>query len=373
MNIQNDSNLRETRIILHVDMDHFFSAVEERENSSLKGKPVVVGADPKEGTGRGVVSTCNYQARYYGIHSGMPISKAWKLCPTALYLPPNFTLYTHISKEIMNILRKQAVIFQQWGIDEAFLDVSNKVNEYKEAKILALNIKNEIFWNVNLTCSIGIGPNKLIAKIASDYKKPNGLTIVKPDETRQFLSPLPVHKLLYVGKKTEEKLNTLGINTIGDLANFDSSLLEDRFGIAGKNMYRMAHGIDDSKVQERHRVESISNNKTFEEDTSDINLILDTLDSLSSRVYNRLVKNSLKFKTVTVRLRYENFETHTYSKTLTFKTGSLLELTKTTQKLLRNNLHHDRKMRLVGVKVSNLSATKRQETLIKNWRGSYGK
>jgi DNA polymerase IV (DinB-like DNA polymerase) len=212
---------RKERIVCHVDMDHFFSAIEIREKPQYKGKPVVVGADPKEGNGRGVVTTCNYQARKYGLHSGMPITRAWFLCPGAVYLQPNFTLYQNVSNKIMFILRRYATKFQQWGIDEGFLDVSN-IKDYPEAKILARNIKDELLRKVNLTCSIGIGPNKLVAKMASEYDKPDGLTIVRPEKTEDFLFPLPVRKMLWIGKKTEEKLNNLGIKTIGELANYDS-------------------------------------------------------------------------------------------------------------------------------------------------------
>src|SRR4030065_2530910 len=183
------------RIIFHLDMDHFYTAIEEREHSEYKGKPVAVGADPKQGQGRGVVSTSNYEARKVGVKSGIPISRAWKLCPEAVYLPPNFPLYIKVSNEIMAIARKYADKFEQWGIDEAFLDVSSKTNDYAEAEALAREIKREILDKEKLTCSIGIGPNKLVAKIASDFRKPDGLTLVKENEVEQFLAPLPVRNL----------------------------------------------------------------------------------------------------------------------------------------------------------------------------------
>src|SRR3989304_595178 len=176
------------RVILHMDMDHFYTAVEEREHPEYKGNPVVVGADPKEGKGRGVVSTSNYEARKAGVRSGMPISRAWKLCPEAIYLPPNFPLYIKVSKEIMEIAQKYADKFEQWGIDEAFLDVSTRVKDYTDAEALANQIKREITMKEQLTCSIGIGPNKLIAKMASEYRKPDGLTVVKDAETEAFLT-----------------------------------------------------------------------------------------------------------------------------------------------------------------------------------------
>jgi DNA polymerase IV (DinB-like DNA polymerase) len=184
--------IQKFRIIFHVDMDKFFAAVEERVHPEIRGKPVIVGAAPKEGKGRGVVSTCNYEARKFGVKSGMPTSRAWTLCPQAVYLSVNFELYIEFSSRIMNILRSYADKFEQWGIDEAFLDISSRVKNYQEAKQLAQEIKGEIYKKEELTCSIGIGPNKLVAKIASDFQKPTGLTIVEEENVKTFLSPLPV-------------------------------------------------------------------------------------------------------------------------------------------------------------------------------------
>jgi len=352
-----------TRIILHMDMDHFYTAVEVRERPEYKGKPVVVGADPKEGKGRGVVSTSNYEARKGGVRSGMPISRAWKLCPEAVYLPPNFPLYIKVSNEIMDIARKYAEKFEQWGIDEAFLDVSARVKNYTEAKALAKQIKGEILEKEHLTCSIGIGPNKLIAKIASDYQKPDGLTIIKEDEAEAFLAPLPARKLLWVGRKTEAKLKTMGINTIGDLARYDAAALTEKFGVMGTQMHLMAHGIDRSEVEPRTEVKSISHETTFEEDTADADTIHKTLDELSEEICREALNQNLFFKTVTVKLRYENFETHTRSKTLAFMTNRLQDLKKTTKKLLQAYLKRDKKVRLIGVRVSNFVKREKQKTL----------
>lgn len=199
------------RIIVHVDMDHFFTAVEERAHPEFKGKPVVVGANPKAGKGRGVVSTCNYEARKFGVRSGIPISKAWQLCPEAVYLPVNYELYARVSDEIMGILRGYSEKFEQWGIDEAFLDITSRVKDYAEAEALARQMKNEICAKQKLACSIGVGPNKIVAKVASDFQKPGGLTIVKEEDAEKFLAPLSVRKLLWIGRKTEQKLDALGI------------------------------------------------------------------------------------------------------------------------------------------------------------------
>jgi DNA polymerase IV (DinB-like DNA polymerase) len=351
------------RIIFHVDMDHFFTAVEEREHPEYKGKPVVVGANPKEGKGRGVVSTCNYEARKFGIRSGMPISRAWKLCPEAVYLPVNYELYTNVSNEIMEILRKNADKFEQWGIDEAFLDVTSKVKDFSEAETLARQIKKEIYDKEKLTCSIGIGPNKLIAKIASDFQKPDGLTTVKEDETEKFLAPLPVHRLLWVGRKTEQKLKIMGIATIGDLAHYNPVVLAETFGVMGTQIYLMAHGIDRSEVEERGEIKSISRDVTFEEDTSNFDFILNALDRLSEEVHEDVLKQNLYFKTVTVKVRYENFETHTHSKTLPLITNRLQDIKKVGRELLQAYLTPDRKIRLIGVRLSSFVSAKKQKTL----------
>ena len=352
------------RIIFHIDMDHFFTAVEERERPELKGKPVVVGADPKEGKGRGVVSTCNYEARKFGVRSGMPISRAWKLSPDAVYLPINYPLYTKVSNEIMDILRGYAGKFEQWGIDEAFLDVTSKARDYAEAEALARQIKKEVLEKEKLTCSIGIGPNKIVAKVASDFQKPDGLTLVKEEDTEKFLAPLPVRKLLWIGRKTEEKLAKLEIKTISDLARYDPTVLIEVFGAMGTQMCLMAHGIDRSEVEERSGIKSISRDVTFEKDTSDTSFILDALDRLSEEVHEDVWKQSLYFKTVTVRVRYENFETHTHSKTLPLITNSLDDLKKTARELTLPHLRPEREIRLVGVRVSNFTSTQKQKTLI---------
>jgi DNA polymerase IV (DinB-like DNA polymerase) len=352
------------RIILHFDMDHFFTAVEERENPELKDKPVIVGADPKGGTGRGVVSTSNYQARKFGIKSGLPISRAWRLCPEAVYLPVNYELYAKVSNEIMDILRRHADKFEQWGIDEAFLDVTSKVVDYASAEALARKIQDEIYTKEKLTCSVGIGPNKLVAKIASDFQKPNGLTLVKQEEVEKFLAPLPVRKLLWVGRKTGQKLGNMGIKTIGDLTRTDPTVLTETFGELGKQLHSMARGLDSSEVQERSQTKSISRELTFQQDIDDIESVLKTLDTLSQEVCQDALEQGFSFKTVTIRIRYTNFETHTHSKTLPFITNRLQDIEKTTRKLLQPYLRQNRKIRLVGVRVSNLISSEKQRPLI---------
>jgi DNA polymerase IV (DinB-like DNA polymerase) len=345
-------------------MDHFYTAVEERENPALKGKPVIVGADPKEGKGRGVVSTSNYKAREAGVRSGMPISRAWRLCPEAVYLPPDFPLYIQASNQVMEIAKNYAEKFEQWGIDEAFLDVSERAHSFEEAKALAERLKREIKEKTNLTASIGVGPNKLVAKVASDFHKPDGLTVVRDEEVEKFLAPLPVRKLLWIGRKTEAKLKPLGIETIGDLARFDPAVLNEMFGVMGFQMHLMARGIDNSEVQQRTGVKSISHETTFEEDTDDSNTVLAAVDALSDDVAGETAEQRLFFKTVTIKVRFENFETHTTSKTLPFMTNRPQDLKKTARELLQAYLEQGRKIRLIGVRVSSFVEGEKQKTLI---------
>ena len=352
------------RVIFHIDMDHFYTAVEEREHPKFRGKPVIVGADPKDGKGRGVVSTSNYEARAIGIRSGMPISRAWKLCPEAIYLKPNFPLYKKSSNAIMEIARKYADKFEQWGIDEAFLDVSRKVTDSAEAKSLARQIKTEIKEKEHLTCSIGIGPNKLVAKVASDFEKPDGLTLVNNDKVEEFLAPLPVRKLLWVGRKTEAKLKKMGVNTIGDLAQYNPVRLVEAFGVIGTQMNLMARGIDGSEVETRNEVKSISKETTFEKDIEDSEVIMQAMDELAISVAKKAEEQKLFFKTVTIKVRYENFETHTQSKTLAYQINHHKDLQKTSRGLLKAHLRINRKIRLIGIRVSNFVKGEKQKTLV---------
>jgi DNA polymerase IV (archaeal DinB-like DNA polymerase) len=204
--------------ILHIDLDAFFPSVEAREHPELKGKPVVVGADPKGGTGRGVVSSASYEARKFGIKSAMPISRAWMLCPNCIYLRPHFELYIPASNAIMAILRSHADKFEQGGIDEAYLDISSKVKDFDEAGEFARGLMEEVLEKERLTCSIGVAPNKMVAKIASDYKKPYGLTVIEPEDVKNFLFKMEVRNIPGVGPKTEQALQEIGIKTIRDLA-----------------------------------------------------------------------------------------------------------------------------------------------------------
>jgi DNA polymerase IV (DinB-like DNA polymerase) len=352
----------DSRIILHVDMDSFFSSIEVRENPDLKDKAVVVGADPQKGRGRGVVSTCSYEARKFGIHSGMPISRAYHLNPEAVFLPVNFRLYVRVSREVMKILRSYSEKFQQRSIDEAYLDVTKRVKNIKAAEILAMKIKKEILEREGLTCSIGIGPNKLIAKIASDMEKPDGLTVVKPGEVRRFLSPLSVRNIPGIGPKTGANLKKSGVETVGELAKTDVQSLTSSFGRWGIVMRQLAQGIDGREVTGRGEPKSVSRETTFPDDTNDSKVISKTLTSLANYVQRETSEDGFLFKTITLKVRLEDFSTFTRSKTLDVPTNSAEALSETVHKLAEEFLEKDKKIRLLGVKVSGLDRAGKKQT-----------
>jgi len=353
------------RIIMHVDLNAFFASAEERAHPEYRGKPLVVGADPKHGSGRGVVSTASYEARRYGIRSGMPISKAWKLCEnkSCIFVPVNFRLYTEVSERVMKILKAHADKFEQLGIDEAFLDITAKVGSFEASSEIAKSIKKELLEKEGLTCSIGVGPNKAVAKIASDFKKPDGLTIVRPDEVEKFLAPLPVDALWGEGKKTAKVLDEMGIKTVGDLAHTDPSMLASRFGKSGLWFYNASRGIDSSDVIEEREPKSFGRETTFEKDTVDWPMVFSVLSGLSEEVHSEVRDSKYTFRTVEIKMRFEDFETHTHSKTLKFRTDSFDILSNTARALLEPFLYSDKKIRLIGVRVSNLTRGEKQKTL----------
>lgn len=342
------------RIIVHVDMDAFFTSVEQIDNPSFKGKPVVVGADPKGGRGRGVVSAASYEARRFGIHSAMPISKAYMLCPHAVFLPPRFDRYAELSHIIMKILERYSPCIEQLSIDEAFLDCSGTLGIFKSVEQLALSIQQEIFNKTKLTASIGIATNKLVAKMASDYNKPNGITICPPGFERKFLAHLPISKLYGVGNKTCSYLESLGFSTIGDIANSNAEYLQKILGKWGLVLHQFANGIDNRQVIPYSQMKSISEEVTFDEDCNDENVIVSTLTELCDRVVRRVRANNMAFKTVTLKIRLEGFETYTRSKTIAKHARDMSTLHKEILRLYISFGRGTRKVRLLGVRASQL-------------------
>lgn len=351
--------MNNNRIILHIDMDSFFASIEMRDKPDLIGKPVIVGANPKGGKGRGVVSTCSYEARKYGIHSGMPISRAYTLCSNAIYMPVNFPVYDRVSGEVMGILKGYAEKFQQVSIDEAYLDVSS-IRSFEVARELALGIKKEMVEKEKLTCSIGVGPSKIVAKIASDFKKPDGLTVVEPSQVKEFLSPLSVRKIPGIGKKTEAELKIIGIKKIGQLANMDIQKLLYRFGKWSIYLHNLANGIDESEVREEECCKSVSREITFEEDTDDHQILNQTMEMLAEDVHKSLLSEDLFFRTLSIKVRYKGFITHTKAHTFDHFTDDLNKI-RGTSKALLEEFFDDRKIRLIGIRLSNLEKSRTKQ------------
>ncbi|MEK7162475.1 MAG: DNA polymerase IV [Patescibacteria group bacterium] len=337
------------RIIGHLDMDAFFAAVEERDREWLRGKPVIVGADPKGGKGRGVVSTANYKAREYGVHSAMPISKAWRLCPNCIFLGGNFKKYSEVSEKIMAILRKFSPVVEVASVDEAYFEING---DWKEAEKIAKKIKNEILEKEQLSCSVGIGPNKLIAKIASDFKKPDGLTIVAEEEAEKFLEPLPIRKIPGVGPKTEKKLEKMGIKTVKDAKKFSREELP--------HLYDPIRGQDDSPLVTEWEAKSIGEEETFEEDTKEAPLLVGCFESLLRQMFGRFKKSGFRgFRTISIKVRFGDFETKTRAHTLKAPASNLAVLRKEAMKLFlpfldRRENPKEKLFRLLGVRVEKL-------------------
>jgi DNA polymerase IV (DinB-like DNA polymerase) len=339
-----------------VDLDAFYASVEQRENPALRGTPLIIGADPKEGKGRGVVVTCSYEARRRGVRSGQPISRAYKLCPDGVYIRPNLALYGQVSYDVMGFLRKFADKFEQVSIDEAFLDVSESSGRHGGPIELAKRIKSELKESEGLTCSIGIAPNKSAAKIASDLQKPDGLTHVDSDRVKEFLAPLPVGKISGIGKKTEPKLRELGITTIGHLAAYSPKELYRLFGKSAVWLWAIANAEERVEVQENLEMKSIGAEYTFDLDTDDWAAVESQLMALIESVHKRLVDEGMAFRTVTLKIRFKGFETYTRAKTHMFATSSKDVIVRAVAGLSQEFKKLPKKVRLVGVRLSGLDA-----------------
>jgi len=344
----------EDKFIVHVDMDAFFASCEERDNPSYRGKPVIVGADPDGGKGRGVVSACSYAARKFGIHSAMPISIAYKKCPGGIFLPVDMRKYSRASREIFEILESFTPDIEPISIDEAFLDITGSFHLFGTPLETCRKIKAAIKAKTNLVSSLGLAPNKMTAKIASDINKPDGLVVVRKESLLDFLHPLPVGKLWGVGEKTQGALKNFGIHTIRDLAGYDVGKLSDVFGENGRHAWNLANGIDPREVETEDVTKSISNEYTFNEDISNADKIKDTLMFLAEKVSRRLRKASLKGRTVTLKIRFSDFKTYTRSITLSQATNFAdIIYAEVINKMMCFDMDGKR-VRLLGVRVSNL-------------------
>lgn len=359
--------MTQLRIIAHVDIDAFYPAVEIRENPTLRGKPVIVGADPKQGAGRGVVMSCSYEARRFGVHSGQPISQAYRLCPQGNYVRPNFSLYERVSDNVMKILRRYADKLEQTGIEEAYLEVTDKTQEIGSVEALAAKLKEDLFRREQLTCSIGVAPNKIVAKIASDQQKPNGLTIVDVEQVLGFLEPLPVSRIPGVGPKTQAALAGLGIGTIGQLRKYSAEGLVRKFGKNGIWLSNVARGIDESPVIESWEAKSLSSETTFDRDEENRAKVVTAAENLVAEIYQRLVIDGYRYKTVGIKIRFEDFETHTKAKSTLEYTNSKETLLNLSRQLIHEYDGDPRKVRLIGVRVSNLRKEKVRQATLLSW------
>lgn len=345
-----------SRIIFHCDLDCFFASVEEHENPNLKGKPVIIGADPKEGKGRGVVSTCNYEARKYGLHSAMPISRAYKLCPHGIYMYPNFKKYNEASEKVMDIIKRYSPEFQQVGIDEAYLDMTYICNDFMEANTYAEELKKEILDKVGITVSIGIAPTKSIAKIASDYQKPNGITLVEPSNILDFLENLDIIRIPGIGRKSKIYYNNKGIFSIGDIIRTSPLAMKEIFGKHGEWIWKVVHGYDNREVKEFYEErQSISKERTFLEDTNDFDLIISKLEEINHKIHKKLDQENIFYRTITLKIRLEGFMTFTRSKSFAYSLKNENVVLKVVLELLNEFINKDKKIRLIGIKLSNLT------------------
>jgi DNA polymerase IV (DinB-like DNA polymerase) len=348
------------RVVILVDFDYFFAQCEELRNPVLKGKPVVVGVYSGRTEDSGAVSTANYVAREFGVKSGISLYLAKKKLELtdAVFLPVDFEFYEHISDEIMRILEGYTDVFEQVGIDEAFLDVTEKTDgSFEAARNLVMRMKEDVKNEVGITFSVGLGPNKLVAKIAADSQKPNGLTIVRPEEVEQFLSPLPVNRLVGVGRKIAAKMAELGIKSIGDLANYSVQSLVQVFGKKlGVYFHNAASGADDEPVKEKAEAISISRIATLKENTRDLLMVLEKANQLIQDVHEELVHRELSFKQVGVIAIMTDLRVRNRSKTLETHTDNIEVLKSTVRELFEKFLaESDMEIRRIGVKISQFS------------------
>lgn len=309
-----------SRKIIHIDMDAFFAAVEERDNPSLKGKPVIIGHDPRLTGGRGVVSTCNYEARKFGVHSAMSSKEAYERCRQAVFISGNYEKYQTVGLQVREIFKRYTDLIEPMSIDEAYLDVTENKLGIKSAVKVAKLIQHDIWNELHLTASAGVSYNKFLAKIASDYEKPHGLTVILPDQAQEFLSKMDIAKFHGVGKKTVERLHEMGVFTGADLLEIPEMTLIDTFGRFGFDLYRKARGIHNSPVKPNRIRKSIGKERTYSKLLHEEVDVKKELSLLANRVSKALVRNQKKGKTIVLKIRYADFSTLTKRVTLAEKT-----------------------------------------------------
>lgn len=352
-------------MILHCDMDAYYASVEERDRPELVGKPVIIGGSPEK---RGVVSAANYVARRYGVHSAMPAVTARRLCPQGVYLPPRIDYYAEVSGQIHKIFERFTPLVEPLSLDEAFLDVTGSEHLFGPAAEIGRQIRQAIRQELRLVVSVGVAPNKFLAKIASDLKKPDALVIVEPGQVQVFLDPLPVERLWGVGKRGSKVFQRMGIRTIGQLRQRPLNSLKDHFGSSGEHLWQLAHGIDDRPVVAERQAKSISNETTFERDIDDMQVLRAWLMDLTEQVGWRLRKHGLRGRTVQLKVRFADFSLITRSKTLPEPTDITQELWQATDEMFCQRLPTGHlPVRLVGMGVSGLDNTGLTQGMLFDW------
>jgi len=334
------------RKIIHVDMDAFYASVEQRDNPQLRGHPVIVGGNPQS---RGVVAACSYEARVYGIHSAMSSSEAYRRCPQAIFIRPRFSVYREISNQIREIFSRYAARVEPLSLDEAYLDVSDSSLHQGSATLIARAIKVAIKAELNLIASAGISYNKFLAKIASDVDKPDGLYVIKPEDGPGFIEQLPIRKFMGVGAATERKMKSLGIFNGGDLKRLSLERMQQRFGKTGTYYYNIARGIDERPVRVERLRKSLSTETTFAEDLRDPEEMLGHLERLAGEVVTGLEARDLDARTLSIKVKYADFELVTRARTLEQTLCTATSLTPHLRELLGKTAAGEREVRLLGV------------------------
>jgi len=339
------------RKIIHIDMDAFYASVEQRDTPELKGKPVIVGGDLNQ---RGVVAACSYEARKFGIHSAMASSTAYKLCPAAVFIRPRFDVYKAVSSEIREIFHDYTNLVEPLSLDEAFLDVTENFKQVASATLIAKEIREQIYSRTGrLTASAGVSFNKFLAKVASDINKPDGITVITPEMADSFIDRLPIRKFFGVGKVTEEKMMGFGIKTGADLKKFNKEKLIQFFGKSGNYFYNIAHGKDDRPVEPNRIRKSIGKETTLPEDIDDKDEMLEILENIAIKLENLLIRHDAKGKTITLKIKYFDFRSITRSITIDEPVDSASVIMKYITPLLSKTEAGDRKVRLLGISISN--------------------